>query len=780
LSSRIASLSLSSLTLILVLALQVSAVPGASPSPDFSITASPSSLTVPVTGSGLVQVTLTSLNSFSGQVNLTASSQPTSDPTLILGAPSLVLPARGTASTWLNITIYSPVDYTVTVVGTSGVLTHSANINVPWGPPETDFMVTTNREQLITLRSLSDTAQITVTSLHLFAGTISMTGAVTPAIANAPTISYSPSSFPVSNWGSGSTSLIVQTTSMTPLQNFTILVSATGQTYAGLTTHSITLNLIVVNSGFEISANPSTFDTGTTDSDGTVIRVVSINGFAGNVTLTASVGPKAPGVYIPVTVRMFPDNLRLRPNAEQDSLLIATVSGSIATSYDVTVVVNDGALVRSLVLTFQVDTAQYRSYRTIDWLSATTGTTNSLLINVLNQTSYPGPVSLTDKIFPSIPNGPVISFQPSSLSLTSLGWNTADMVVTTTSNTPLGVYILFLTESSGTMKLSPVAVILTVEDPIQFSLTVSPASFVVQAGFGVANAQLSISNLSNSPGQVTVATSYNTTALSVVLWRNPSLYYIERDPLDISSNSTTTLSLAVTSSHNAATGNYTILITGTSGNITHSTFLRISVFDFNTDFLEAVLFQVGDAYPGSSPQLIYNFSDIGQLAMSVLGVQLQAFNRTYFPISSPVALTGGENKTVTTTLQIPNTVRPGLQRLYFYILWEFYNPVTSQWVTANPLQFSGNLTIVTPPVSPPPTTPTPGPTGPFPSITGFMRTLQSFVFRLANGQSMMPLPNGSSQEVILVTAVASYACLAALAGLLFARQKRRTKTRTRV
>jgi len=434
-SPRITRLVLPSLTLIMVLALQVSTVPGASPSPDFSISVSPSSLTIPVTSSGLVQISLTSLNSFSGKVNLTASSSPTSDPQLILGASSLTLQPRGTANTWLNITIQSSVDYTITVVGASGVLSHSATINVAWGAPHTDFMVSTNRGPLITPRSLSDTAQITVTSLHLFAGTISMTGAVNPVTANAPTVSYSPSSFPVSNWGSATTTLTIQTAALTPIQNYTILVSATGQTYAGSTTHSIALNLSIVNSGFEISANPSTFNTGTTDTDGTVIRVVSVNGFAGNVILSASVNPKAPGVYIPVTARMLPNNLTLYPNSTQDSLLIATVSGSVATSYDITVVVNDGPLVRSLVLTFWVNTAQYRGYRTLDYLSATTGTTVRLLINVLNQTSYPGPVYLHATVLQSLPNAPANSFQPPSISLTPIRWNTTDMVVTTHSYT---------------------------------------------------------------------------------------------------------------------------------------------------------------------------------------------------------------------------------------------------------------------------------------------------------------------------------------------------------
>jgi len=775
--SQITRLTLASLTLILVLVLQVSAVLGASPSPDFSISVSPSSLTIPVTSSGLVQITLTSLNSFSSKVNLTASSSPTSDPTLILGASNLTLPARGTANTWLNITIQSSVDYAVTVVGTSGVLTHSATVNVAWGSPHTDFIVTTNRAQLITPRSLADADQITVTSLHLFAGTINMAGTVNPVIANAPTVSYSPTSFTVSNWGSATTTLTVQTTATTPLQNYTITLSATGQTYAGPTTHSITLNLSVVNSGFEISANPSTFNTGTTDTDGTIIRVASVNGFAGNVTLSASVNPKAPGVYIPVTVRMFPNNLTLSPNGVQDSLLIATVSGSVADSYDITVVVNDGPLVRSLVLTFWVNTVQYRGYRTLNFLSATTGTTENLLINLTNQTSYLGPVTLHATVSPSVPNGPVISFQPSSLSLTSIGWNTTKMVVTTQSNTPLGVYIVVLSESSGTINLNPIAVILTLEVPVQFDMTVSPASFVLVAGNGIANAQLSITNLDKNPGQVAVSTSYNPTAFTVVLWRNPSLYYIENDPLDITNGSTAVLSIVVQANPSARAGNYTVTIAGASGSIIQATTIRVEVVSLSSSFLECQVFRAGIPYPSSTINLDYNFTDIGQLSMTVLEVQLQAFSRTSLPISTHVTLTGGQSKIITTTLEIPGTARLGPQILSFYVQWEFYNPSNSQWEIANPLVFNGNLTILAPPAPQPPTPSTPHSTGPSSGITNLAQTLQDLVSQLAGGQSTMPLFNGSLDEAtVLVIAVAIYWGLLLLAILLLVKQRNRIRT----
>jgi hypothetical protein len=247
------------------------------------------------------------------------------------------------------------------------------------------------------------------------------------------------------------------------------------------------------------------------------------------------------------------------------------------------------------------------------------------------------------------------------------------------------------------MRLSPVAVVLTVETPIQFGLAVSPASFVVEAGFGVSSSQLTVTNLGSNSGQVIISASYDPTAL--------------------------------------------------------------------------------DAYPGSTTQLEFDFSDIGTLSMMVQDVQIQAFNRSTFQISNPVMLMGGENKTVATTLVIPSIARPGTQIVIFFVQWQFYNPVTSQWTGANPLQFYGNLTIVSSPTSQPPPSQRPPLIGPSTALTGFAQMLRNIVSVIAGGPGSLPLLDGSFQETFLVTAVGAYASLVSLAGLLYLRQTRRTRTR---
>jgi subtilisin family serine protease len=103
----------------------------ASTTPDFSISASPSSLPIKAGDSGISTITVTSLNGFSGAVSLKASA-PTGlsvDPSLF----SLEVTSGGFASSTLTITVPSTTTagtYTVTVTGTSGSLSHSATVTV--------------------------------------------------------------------------------------------------------------------------------------------------------------------------------------------------------------------------------------------------------------------------------------------------------------------------------------------------------------------------------------------------------------------------------------------------------------------------------------------------------------------------------------------------------------------------------------------------------------------------------------------------------------------------
>ncbi len=106
-----------------------------SSSPDFSLSASPSSLSITKSSSATVGISATSLSGFSGTVSLSLSITPNlkRGPVLSLGQTTLTLTPGGTASTSLAISTNGgtlPGTYTITITGKSGTITHTTTVVV--------------------------------------------------------------------------------------------------------------------------------------------------------------------------------------------------------------------------------------------------------------------------------------------------------------------------------------------------------------------------------------------------------------------------------------------------------------------------------------------------------------------------------------------------------------------------------------------------------------------------------------------------------------------------
>jgi uncharacterized membrane protein len=99
---------------------------------DFSITASPSQLSIPVGSSASSNITLTSLYGFTGTVNLSPSSSP-AGLSLSLSSNSVSISPGSAKTATLTIRTSAttlPGTYTITLKATSGSLTHTITIKV--------------------------------------------------------------------------------------------------------------------------------------------------------------------------------------------------------------------------------------------------------------------------------------------------------------------------------------------------------------------------------------------------------------------------------------------------------------------------------------------------------------------------------------------------------------------------------------------------------------------------------------------------------------------------
>ncbi len=218
--------------------------------PDFSISAGAATPASFVAGNSATStITLTSLNSFAGSVNLAASTTaPVTGVTFSFSMNPVTLTAGGTGTSTLTISTATstPVGtYTITVTGTGtgGSPSHSATTAVTVVGP--DFSVSSSPTTLSIVQGSSGNSTITLTSLNGFAGSVTLGVGVYPT---GPAASVSPVSVALSSGGTGTAVVKISTSagaySSTATGPYTITITGT----SGSLSHPATVSITVTSS----------------------------------------------------------------------------------------------------------------------------------------------------------------------------------------------------------------------------------------------------------------------------------------------------------------------------------------------------------------------------------------------------------------------------------------------------------------------------------------------------------------------------------------------------
>jgi len=196
--------------------------------PDFSLSASPATLTIGSGSLGTSTITITFLNEFAGTVTLSTTA-PTGW-TANLSQTSISTSGQST----LNINVPTSAisgTYSVTVTGTNGSLSHTISLTVQVTSP--DFSISSSPASL-TIRSGSrGTSTITITALNGFTGTVTLS-------ASAPT-GLAASLNPTSISTSGKSTLTITVSSNTRTGTYTITVTGKSGTLSHTTTVRVTV-----------------------------------------------------------------------------------------------------------------------------------------------------------------------------------------------------------------------------------------------------------------------------------------------------------------------------------------------------------------------------------------------------------------------------------------------------------------------------------------------------------------------------------------------------------
>ncbi len=218
---------------------------GQTNTPDFTIGTNPASSFVSQGGLATFTISLNSLNSFAGSVNLNVSLSPRATNVTIALNPNSVSLLTGSGTSVLTISLPTTIPvgtYTVAISGTSGKLSHSVSTFLQvTSPPAPDFLISANPSSLSITQGSSGSSTITITSIGGFSGTVSLADTITPGSANSPTLTLNPNRVTLLSGGTASTVLTVNTTSGTGLGNYTIVVLAT----SGSVSHTVSISLMV-------------------------------------------------------------------------------------------------------------------------------------------------------------------------------------------------------------------------------------------------------------------------------------------------------------------------------------------------------------------------------------------------------------------------------------------------------------------------------------------------------------------------------------------------------
>jgi hypothetical protein len=215
---------------------------GGTATPDFSIAAAPSSLTITQGSNGTSTITITSLNGFNSATTLSATGLP-SGVTAAFSTNPVTPPANGSATSTLTLTVSSTATTgaaTVTITGTSGSTTHSTTIALTVNAAATpNFTIAASPSSLTVTQGGNGTSTITVTSQNSFssATTLSTSGLPTGVTA---AFSANPVTPPAN--GSATSTLTLTASATATVGTATVTVTGTSGSLVHSTTISLTVN----------------------------------------------------------------------------------------------------------------------------------------------------------------------------------------------------------------------------------------------------------------------------------------------------------------------------------------------------------------------------------------------------------------------------------------------------------------------------------------------------------------------------------------------------------
>ena len=408
---------------------------------DFSISASSTSVKGLVSTSAGSTITVSPVNGFSGTVDLSLASS--SGISCSLSVTSVVLGSAQTSA--LSCSSANPLNYTVTVIGSSGSLSHTLDVTFRIG----DFQLSVSNATPVVAEGTSGSVTVTVTSVNGFSGTVNLVMTnKTSVLPGYPKPSFS--LIPISITGGGTATITIVVGPRVYPSTYQIQVNGTSGSHE---VPAPSIILTVPRPDFSISHSPATAVIIVPGQTGTAnINVTATNGYNGSVTFSYSASPSGLTCsFGRSSVILLPGGLNTTTISCSGSSQVyaVTVTGTAVETYD------QGITHVTIPVYSVID---FTLQPTPSGITVNVGQTAHAQINVTWTTGYAGIV--TFKAFPS--NSAVTAAIPASL--TGSGTVTLDV-----SSTTSGTFTVIVNATSNSVTHST-TITMTVLAPANSSI----------------------------------------------------------------------------------------------------------------------------------------------------------------------------------------------------------------------------------------------------------------------------------------------------------------------
>jgi subtilase family serine protease len=459
---------------------------------------------------------------------------------------------------------------TLTITGTSGSITATSTATLTIHQPSFTVYGPTSVD---VGQGTSTNTYAAITPLYGFNGNVTLSVAGLPT---GVTALWNP------NPTTGSTNLTLTTSSSTPVGSSTLTITGTSGSVKASTTIALTVHALSFTLNTYSSVSMGQGSTGAA-----YVYITPAYGFSANVNLSVSGLPSG----VTATFSTNP--------ATNNSTLTFTASSTAAVgTKTVTITGTSGTLTASTTVALTVNPPSF----TISGPGAVSigrGTTNPLSLYVSPQYGFTGSVNFSVS---GLPAGVTASFSPNPTT------NSTAMTLTASSTAAIGQSTLTITGTSGSLT-STTTLTVSINAPT-FTLssccigsvgqgTSSTATVWVYPQYGFSgNVTLSISGL---PSGVTASFSPNPVSASGTVY---------------SASSTLTLTVSST----ATPGQYPLTITGTSGAVTATTPIALSINPPSFTMYGGSLNMGQGATAASSVYLYPQYGLTGSISLSISGL----------------------------------------------------------------------------------------------------------------------------------------------------------------